>query len=444
MNFLDFPFFTVTFSTFTIIDLVAASTNAFNGALLCRRADHYRNYTTVGIVLLALIGGIGGGVSRDVLLNKVPLAFLNPWYIFLCLLAAIMALSISYKGGQEFRESIVQVMTSFSLPWYAVVGVDAALRAQLPIFAAIIIGVIGPTAGRYFIDLTSGVTPKHFVKGEWFVGTAVLTSAVYTICYFNGLSLAHGTLISFAVGFSFRILAQMEGWEEPEPMDQPKTMPEAERPLLGLRLKRELKFEKAEQAKVIEEAKTMPVKTRTWLPYLLRGVLGVIIAFSMIGQFLLTERSLTMFSVLNFPTYLGFYFLMNGILSFKEAKLTQVNRNRLIVASLASIIGGLVLVIYYPFSSLRVMEISNVFSRSVFGIIVIIIGLLQLQGTVHMTPKPIVKSAHVAFGFLEIMLGVVVVASPVGSLAGTIAFVWVVLVAVYMFYVARLLQRLSH
>jgi hypothetical protein len=34
----------------------------------------------------------------------------------------------------------------------------------------------GPTAGRYFIDVTSGVTPKQFIKGEYFVTTALLAS----------------------------------------------------------------------------------------------------------------------------------------------------------------------------------------------------------------------------------------------------------------------------
>jgi hypothetical protein len=78
----------------------------------------------------------------------------------------------------------------------------------------------------------------------------------------------------------------------------------------------------------------------------------------------------------------------------------------------------------------------------VFGVIVIIIGLLQLQGAVHMAPERIVKSAHVVFGFLEILLGVVVMASPIGLLAGTIAFVWVVVVAIYMFFVAHRLRSM--
>ena len=32
--------------SFTIIDLIAATTNAFNGAILARQPSHYRNFTS--------------------------------------------------------------------------------------------------------------------------------------------------------------------------------------------------------------------------------------------------------------------------------------------------------------------------------------------------------------------------------------------------------------
>ena len=80
---------------FTIIDLIAATTNAFNGAILARQPSHYRKYTVVGIVLIAIFGGIGGGVSRDVLLNDIPSALTNPLYLILCALAGFLALRIT-------------------------------------------------------------------------------------------------------------------------------------------------------------------------------------------------------------------------------------------------------------------------------------------------------------------------------------------------------------
>src|SRR5512133_3015407 len=81
---------------FTLIDLIAASTNALNGALLARRPDHYRNFTIVGVLLMALLGGLGGGITRDVLLGDVPSAFLNPAYITLCLASGVVGYVVAY------------------------------------------------------------------------------------------------------------------------------------------------------------------------------------------------------------------------------------------------------------------------------------------------------------------------------------------------------------
>jgi uncharacterized membrane protein YeiH len=206
--------------SFVIIDLIAATTNAFNGAILAQRPDYYkgRQWTIVGIIIMAIFGGIGGGVSRDVLLNKIPGALTNPWYLILCVLAAIVAMLISYKGEQKFRETFYQFMTAFSLPWYAAIGVAAALAAGLPDIAAILIGIIGPTAGRFLIDITAERTAPQFRRAEWFVGTAVLTSVVYLICAkYLGLTQWPATLIAFAFGFAFRVAALWFAWEEPLP-----------------------------------------------------------------------------------------------------------------------------------------------------------------------------------------------------------------------------------
>ena len=132
----------------TTVDLIAAGTNAFNGALLARRPDHFRNFTVVGILLMALLGGIGGGVTRDVLVNKVPGALTNPAYISLCLLAGVIGYYLAFGEGQLFREGLFQFMTSFSLPWYAIVGAQVGIQVGLPVFGVLALAVVGPTAGR--------------------------------------------------------------------------------------------------------------------------------------------------------------------------------------------------------------------------------------------------------------------------------------------------------
>src|SRR5215510_2437482 len=145
---------------FTTIDLIAASTNSLNGALLARRPDHYKQFTIVGIVLMALLGGLGGGITRDVLVAQVPAALTNPAYLTLAVAFGFVGYFLAYAGGQLFREGLFQFMTAFSLPWYAIVGAQKGVTVGLPVVGCMLLAVVGPTAGGYYIDITSGVTPK--------------------------------------------------------------------------------------------------------------------------------------------------------------------------------------------------------------------------------------------------------------------------------------------
>ena len=225
------------YGDFTTIDLIAASTNALNGALLARRPDHFKQFTVIGILLMAILGGIGGGVTRDVLVNEVPSAITNPAYLILCVIFGIVGYNLAYAKGQLFREGLFQFMTAFSLPWYAIVGAQKGLEVGLPVVGCLLLAVVGPTAGRYFIDVTSGVTPKQFIRGEYFVTTAVLTGVVWMLCIVADASTWVAAIVAFACGFTFRVVALYRGWEEPMPVEPAGAVVHGDhRPLLGRKL----------------------------------------------------------------------------------------------------------------------------------------------------------------------------------------------------------------
>ncbi len=161
---------------FTTIDLIAATIGALNGALLARRPSHYRNYTIVGVLLMGLIGGITGGVTRDLLVNEVPAALTNPAYITLSIAAGIVGSLIAYKTGELFGEGLFEFVTSASLAWFAIVGTQKGIQVGLPMIGVLALAVVSGTSARYVIDVTSGVPPKLFVRGEYSVGTALFAA----------------------------------------------------------------------------------------------------------------------------------------------------------------------------------------------------------------------------------------------------------------------------
>jgi uncharacterized membrane protein YeiH len=109
--------------SFTSIDLFSAGINALNGVLVARNPSHNRGYAVVGLLIKAFFGGIGGGVTRDVLLNDIPSPLKDPTYLLVCLVMGLLGLAIyRYADSREeqFRARTLAFFKSFTLPWFAI------------------------------------------------------------------------------------------------------------------------------------------------------------------------------------------------------------------------------------------------------------------------------------------------------------------------------------
>jgi uncharacterized membrane protein YeiH len=218
--------------SFPNIDLFSAGINALNGVLVARHPSHNRGYAAVGLLIMAFFGGIGGGVTRDVLLNQIPSPLKDSRYFFVCLLMGLLGLAIyRYADSKEeqFRTRTLAYFKSFTLPWFAILGAHKALEADLGIYAAILVGLAATAAGGVFIDLFSGVTPEIVRPSQHLVTTAILASTVYTAIAILGkgsVAFFPVTLISVLVAFIFRVLAVREHWAQIVPLAAPAEGPE--------------------------------------------------------------------------------------------------------------------------------------------------------------------------------------------------------------------------
>ena len=109
---------------------------------------------------MAMLMGLGGGITRDVLLNVVPAALTNPAYIAVSVACGLIGYLLAFGKGQLFREGLFQFALSFSLPLYAIVGAQKAEITGLPVLGLLAIAVIAPTAGRWYVDVSCGVPPS--------------------------------------------------------------------------------------------------------------------------------------------------------------------------------------------------------------------------------------------------------------------------------------------
>lgn len=213
--------------SFPHVDMFSAGINALYGVLIAHHPSHNRGYTVAGLLIMGFFGGIGGGITRDVLLNQVPSPLKDQNYFWVCILMGLLGMAIyRYADTREeqFRTRTMAYFKSFSLPWFAILGAHKALDQHLGIFSAILIGLIATTAGGVFIDLFSGVTPEIVKPCEHIVTTAVLASTVYTAIAVLGegrVTFFPVTLIAVAVSFTFRVFAVREHWPQMVPHEVP-------------------------------------------------------------------------------------------------------------------------------------------------------------------------------------------------------------------------------
>jgi uncharacterized membrane protein YeiH len=202
----------MTLPNYPQLDMFSAGINALYGVLVAGQPSHNRGFTAAGLVIMAFFGGIGGGVTRDVLLNDIPSPFRDPTYLLVCLLMALLGLAIyryAVTREERFRTRTMAFLKSFTLPWFAILGAHKALEHGLGIWTAILVGVIATNAGGVLIDIFSGVTPDIVKPSQQLFAASVLAGTVYTLLWEleKGRSFFPVTLIAVGVTFVFRVIA---------------------------------------------------------------------------------------------------------------------------------------------------------------------------------------------------------------------------------------------
>lgn len=197
------------------IELSAIVAGALSGAVFAAR----RGLDLVGVLAIALVVGLGGGMIRDILLASVPAALTDPAYLVAVIGAAVVGAFFA-SAVSILRWPMIGV-DSLSLGLFAVIGTQKALSSGLPPASAILLGVITGIGGSLLRDLFIGVTPPEaFQRGSPYASVAALAALVYVVLV-RELSVAKLTaeIVAIAVVLLVRSAAIWRGWTTPGPVD---------------------------------------------------------------------------------------------------------------------------------------------------------------------------------------------------------------------------------
>lgn len=141
----------------------------------------------LGIVVLAVVTAVGGGIIRDTLLNKIPFVLLNTIDIYVATITAIIIFLISKYNNFSKNNMIfiLLVMDAVGLAIFTVIGAKIAILSNLNVISVAIISTITGVGGGVIRDILVGEIP------------IVLKEDVYAFLCFFGAILYNFLLLEF-------------------------------------------------------------------------------------------------------------------------------------------------------------------------------------------------------------------------------------------------------
>ena len=193
--------------------------SAFAGALAGGLVGVRRQLDVVGVATLAVAAGLGGGIIRDILLQRYGIyALENPRLLVAALIAA--AIAFFFYAAANRVKPVLFVVDAIALGLFACIGTDKALLAGLFWLAAILLGTITSVGGGVIRDLLTDEVPQVLRPGSLYATAAVLGAVTYVglVSWLNIVK-PIATLAVVLLVLGLRLLSQWLGWQSPMPTD---------------------------------------------------------------------------------------------------------------------------------------------------------------------------------------------------------------------------------
>lgn len=145
-----------------IFDLVGTAAFAFSGAL--RAMDRRPDF--IGMLLLAGLTAIGGGMIRDAILGRQAAALSDPAYMWMILASVVMI----YFFPSSFwkRADLFNYFDAFGYGAFAGVAANIGVQNHMNLFAVLILAVLTGCGGGVLRDVIIG-KPSQPLSDELYV-----------------------------------------------------------------------------------------------------------------------------------------------------------------------------------------------------------------------------------------------------------------------------------
>lgn len=167
-----------------------------------------------GITVVGLAMAFAGGTTRDLLVNRVPLALQSPIEISLGLLGVGLAIALSAVLTSPDNHPITLLADAIGLAAFATTGAIVATEASVSAFGLVAIATINAVGGGAFADLLLDRSP-FILFDDFYASCAVLGGSAYWLVASVGAAGSTAAGVCATVTVVTRLAAVTYSWNLP-------------------------------------------------------------------------------------------------------------------------------------------------------------------------------------------------------------------------------------
>jgi uncharacterized membrane protein YeiH len=196
-----------TIAALAFLDYIGIGVFAVSGALL---AAHKRQ-DFVTFVFFAVVAGVGGGTTRDLLIGAPVFWIHENRMLLICLAAALLVwfTPTSIWGGRPMIWA-----DAVGIAVYATYGAAKGLAYSVAPVPAIGMGVLTACLGGIVRDVLAG-EPSILLRQEYYVTAAALSAALMVALTISGIDELPAAALATTAGFALRAAAIANRWSLP-------------------------------------------------------------------------------------------------------------------------------------------------------------------------------------------------------------------------------------
>ena len=191
----------------SVLDYAGVATFAASGALMAAQ----KRQDVVTFIFFAAITGVGGGTLRDLLIDAPVFWVLDPGYVIVC---SVVAVLVYLTRGRGVHEQTLLWLDAVGLCVYAVVGAAKALSLGVHPVICVVMGALTATFGGIIRDVLAG-EPSILLRRELYITPAIVSAAVFIALRTLGADWTWASGIAVALGFFVRAGAIRWKWHMP-------------------------------------------------------------------------------------------------------------------------------------------------------------------------------------------------------------------------------------